>query len=160
MIFVSACDRFAARLDILRHEPWLAIENGSGIWQAPRRPHYKDPGEKMGLKIAIGLIAAATAVVCVDVSVAWADDTGLASIHKLRRERGRICMADHWHYGSSGTQSSKRAAQRAAMRSWQDFTALEYGSDWARYNRAGSRKINCSRAAAGWSCDVEARPCK
>lgn len=114
----------------------------------------------MGLKIAIGLIAAASAVVCVDVSAVWADDTGLASIHKLRRERGRICMADHWHYGSSGTHSNKRGAQRAAMRSWQDFTALEYGSDWARYHRAGSRKMKCSRAAAGWSCDVEARPCK
>jgi hypothetical protein len=113
----------------------------------------------MSRKFAMGMVAAATAVICLDVSAALADQTGLASMHAMRREHGKLCMTDHWHYGSSGTHSSKRAAQRAAMRSWQDFTDLEYGSDWARYSRASSRKLKCSRAAAGWSCDVEARPC-
>ena len=90
-----------------------------------------------------------------------ASDTGLATaIHSVRRERGRLCMTDHWHYGSSGTKSSKAAAQRAAIASWQDFTDLEYGSVWARFSRAGSRKIGCSPTGGGWTCDVEARPCK
>lgn len=114
----------------------------------------------MGLRVALGLVVAATAVACVGVPTTWADETGLASIHKLRRERGRICMADHWHYGSSGVQGSKAAAQRAAIRSWADFTDLEYGSTWARYGRAGSRKMTCSHSSGGWSCDVEGRPCK
>jgi hypothetical protein len=89
-----------------------------------------------------------------------ADDTGLASIHAMRREGGRLCMADHWHYGSSGVQRARASAQRAAIRSWQDFTALEYGSDWARFSRAGSRRVSCSPGSGGWNCDVEGRPCR
>lgn len=114
----------------------------------------------MSRKVAMGLVAAATAVLCADMSAAWADETGLASMHAWRREGGRTCMADHWHYGSSGQHSSKAAAQRAAIRSWQDFTDLEYGSNWARFSRAASRRVSCSRASTGWSCDVEARPCR
>ena len=90
-----------------------------------------------------------------------ATDTGLATaLHEVRREGGRLCMTDHWHYGSSGTEGSKAAAQRAAIRSWQDFTDLEYGSVWARFSRAASRKVGCSRSGGGWTCDVEARPCR
>lgn len=90
-----------------------------------------------------------------------ASETGLAtSLHAVRRERGRLCLVDHWHYGSSSGLSSKAAAQKAAIRSWQDFTDLEYGSAWARFSRAASRKMGCSRSSAGWSCDIEARPCK
>jgi hypothetical protein len=114
----------------------------------------------MGLKVALGLVVAATAVASVGVPAVFADETGLASIHAWRREGGRICMSDHWHFGSSGVQYSKRAAQRAAIRSWQDFTDLEYGSTWARYRRAAGRKMTCSPAVRGWSCDVQARPCK
>jgi hypothetical protein len=113
----------------------------------------------MSRKFAMGLVASVTAVICMDMSAVWADQTGLASMHAMRREGGKLCMTDHWHYGSSGAHGSKAAAQRAAIGSWQDFTNLEYGSDWARYYRAASRKVKCSRAAAGWNCDVEARPC-
>jgi hypothetical protein len=81
-------------------------------------------------------------------------------MHTWRREAGKTCMADHWHYGSSGSHSSRPAAQRAAIRSWQDFTQLEYGRAWAYFSRAQSRKVNCSRSNAGWSCDVEGRPCR
>lgn len=114
----------------------------------------------MGLRVTLGFVVAATAAACVVVPTALADVTGLASMHKLRREAGRLCMADHWHYGSSGVQSSKRAAQRTAIRSWQDFTDLEYGSTWARYSVARSKKMSCSASSSGWSCDVEARPCR
>ncbi len=114
----------------------------------------------MSLKVALRLIVAAAAVTAVGVPTTWADETGLASIHVLRREGGRICMADHFHYGSSGAQRSRGAAQRSAIRSWADFTDLEYGSSWARWGRAASRRMSCSPSAAGWNCDVSARPCK
>jgi hypothetical protein len=116
----------------------------------------------MGLKkVVLGMLAAAAAATSIEVPVATADDTGFATaLHAVRREHGKLCLSDHWHYGSSGSQRSKRLAQRAAIRSWQNFTALEYGSDWARYSRAGSRKMKCSRSSAGWNCDVEARACR
>jgi hypothetical protein len=106
------------------------------------------------------MVVAVLAVTSVEIPSASADETGLASMHAWRRERGRTCMVDHWHYGSSGSHSSKNAAQRAAIRSWQDFTDLEYGSHWARFSRAGSRKVSCSRSGGGWSCNVEGRPCR
>ena len=90
---------------------------------------------------------------------ALADQTGLAAMHSLRREGGRTCMADHFHSGSSSGKRSRAAAEAEAIRSWADFTALEYGSDWARYGKAASRSMRCKRSADGWGCDFEARPC-
>ena len=89
-----------------------------------------------------------------------AQDAGLAGMHTWRREGGRTCMADHWHYGSSGSQPTKAAAQRAAISSWQEFTNLEYGRAWARFSRAASKRVGCSQSGGGWSCDAEARPCR
>jgi hypothetical protein len=106
------------------------------------------------------LVAAVAAVTSVDVSSTSAAETGLATMHAWRRERGRICMSDHWHYGSSASHRTRAAAQRDAIRSWQDFTNLEYGSRWARFSRSASRRVGCSRSGGGWSCNVEARPCK
>ncbi|MFN3623117.1 MAG: hypothetical protein ACK4TP_03565 [Hyphomicrobium sp.] len=107
------------------------------------------------------LVLGAFVAAALSVPVNAASDTGLATaLHEVRREGGRLCMTDHWHYGSSGTEGSKAAAQRAAIRSWQDFTDLEYGSVWARFSRAASRKVGCSRRGGGWVCDVEARPCR
>ncbi len=37
---------------------------------------------------------------------------------------------------------------------------LEYGRAWARFSRAASKKIGCSRGGTGWTCDAEARPCR
>jgi len=114
----------------------------------------------MGPKAVLGLLVAVIATASIEVPASSAAETGLASMHALRREGGRLCMSDHWHYGSSGVQPSRASAQRAAIRSWQDFTDLEYGSSWARFGRAASRKMGCSRASSGWSCDAEARPCR
>jgi len=114
----------------------------------------------MGPKAVLGLLVAVIATASIEVPASSADDTGVASIHALRREGGRLCMSDHWHYGSSGSQPSRAIAQRAAIRSWQDFTDLEYGSDWARFGRSASRRMGCSRSGGGWSCDAEARPCR
>ena len=90
---------------------------------------------------------------------ALADQTGLAAMHDLRKEGGRTCMADHFHSGSSSGKRTRAAAEAEAIRSWADFTALEYGSDWARYGKAGSRSMRCKHSADGWGCDLEARPC-
>jgi hypothetical protein len=114
----------------------------------------------MGLKAALGLIVVVAAMTAVYVPPTSADQTGLASIHTLRREGGRLCMADHIHFGSSSAQRSRTAAQREAVKSWQDFTDLEYGSDWARFGRAASKRVGCSSGSGGWSCNVEARPCR
>jgi hypothetical protein len=113
----------------------------------------------MGFRVVLGLVAAATALAVMGAP-SWADQTGVASIHALRREGGRLCMADHWHFGSSGAQASRAAAQRLAIRSWAEFTDLEYGSDWARFGRAAGQRLKCSRSSAGWYCDAEARPCR
>ena len=114
----------------------------------------------MSRKVALGLVAIVVAATSFEISAASADQTGLASMHALRRERGRLCMADHWHYGSSGSERSRAAAQRAAIHSWQDFTDLEYGSDWARFSRAASHRLSCSRSGGSWSCNAEGRPCR
>ena len=50
-------------------------------------------------------------------------------------------MSDHFHSGSSSGQRTRAAATAEAVRSWADFTALEYGSDWARYGKAASRSM-------------------
>lgn len=113
----------------------------------------------MGLKVPLAFTAAVVAVSSFSVPV-WSDSTGFAGMHDLRREGGRLCMSDHWHYGTGGPQKTKSRAQRAAIRSWADFTAMEYGTDWARWGRAKSKKASCSRSSGGWDCSVEARPCR
>jgi hypothetical protein len=90
---------------------------------------------------------------------AWADDTGLASMHELRRERGRLCMSDHWHMGS-GEGRTRASARAAAIRSWAEFTDFEYGSAWAHFSLAASPSTRFTKAAGGWSADVDARPCR
>jgi hypothetical protein len=110
-------------------------------------------------KTMLALVLAAVAATTFAIP-ASAQESGLAAMHAMRRERGKLCMSDHWHYGSSGASSTKKAAQRAAIASWQDFTDLEYGRAWARFSRAASKKIGCSHNSAGWSCDAEARPCR
>jgi hypothetical protein len=91
---------------------------------------------------------------------ARADETGLASIHDWRREGGRICMSDHFHDGA-GNGETRKAAEAKAIASWVDFTVLEYGTDWGRYQLSGSKKMDCKeQGAKEWSCSVTSRPCK
>jgi hypothetical protein len=103
---------------------------------------------------------AAVAAVCAVSAPALADDTGFAYTHDLRREGGRTCFTDHYHYGS-GAGATKAVAQKEAIGSWASFTDFEYGSDWARFSRAASKGINCSRTGSGgFDCQIQARPCK
>lgn len=103
--------------------------------------------------------AVAFATFCA-ASVAMADETGFASSHDWRRERGMNCFVDHYHYGSSTLQPTRAKAERDAIKSWASFTDFEYGSDWARYSKAGSKKMSCKSGGGGWECNVEARPCR
>ena len=106
-----------------------------------------------------GLILCTFAILLLMPDQTASDDTGFASMHDLRKERGKLCMIGHFHHGSSSVQKSKRKAKREAIISWQDFTDFEYGSDWATFSRATEKGISCSRIG-GWSCDVQARPCR
>jgi hypothetical protein len=90
-----------------------------------------------------------------------ADDTGMAgALHDLRKARGKICMSDHFHYGTSSQKRKKRSARIEAIQDWRGFVALEYGSDWANFRRAASKSIACTKAGGMWTCKVEARPCR
>lgn len=102
---------------------------------------------------------AAAGVMLAAVAPAAADDTGFAYMHDLRKEGGRTCFTDHYHYGS-GSGPNKAAAQKAAIGSWASFTDFEYGSDWARFSRAASKRMTCSDGAGNVDCQLEARPCK
>lgn len=92
------------------------------------------------------------------------DAGGLAAIHKLHIEGNRLCMADHPHYGQTGTWPTLAAAKTSAVKSWSGFTRLEYGEEWADFAHAAAQKFDCSASSdsrgPGWTCNVEARPCK
>ena len=103
--------------------------------------------------------ATAAAVVAGLAIPAFADETGLASSHTLRKEGGKLCMADHYHSGS-GSGATKEAARRQAAASWSEFVDFEYGSNWARFGRAASVSVKYTKEQSGWSATIEARPCK
>lgn len=88
-----------------------------------------------------------------------ADDTGMASMHDWQKVGRKTCMKEHYHTGS-GEGRTKRDARRAAVVDWENFTAFEYGSDWARFKSAASRGIRYEKGPKGWTASVEARPCR
>lgn len=93
------------------------------------------------------------------LSPSFADDTGMATLHDLRREGGKLCQVGHYHYGN-GSGPTKKVAMSDAIASWSNFTALEYGSDWARFYRAANRAVSCTKSDSEVTCSVEARPCR
>ena len=86
--------------------------------------------------------------------------SGLAASHDMRREGGRLCFADHFHYGSSAGQSSRKSAQVAAVGSWASFVDFEYGPTWANFSKSSSKDVKCSTSPSGWGCEINARPCR
>jgi len=115
----------------------------------------------MATKLICGAAAVALLMLCPAAPV-FADDTGVATaLHDARRERGKLCLSSHFHDGYSSGQRSKKQAERVAITAWAEFTAFEYGTDWARWSRAASRGLSCSKDAAGsWGCHAQARPCR
>ncbi len=91
---------------------------------------------------------------------AAADSSGLAGMHDWRKEGGKTCFTDHWHYGNGDGMKTKQAAINAAIVSWQNFTDVEYGSDWAVFKQAASKSVGCTTSTGVWNCQVEARPCR
>ena len=116
---------------------------------------------KTSFAVLIAACALATSAHSAAAQKAGAAVTGLAAMHDMRREKGRLCFTDHFHHGSSAGQPSKAAAMKEAVASWGGFTALEYGNEWASFNKAGSKTAKCTQSTSGsWGCEIEARPCR
>ena len=93
------------------------------------------------------------------IAAAQSQETGIAEIHAWAKVGSKTCMLDHFHDGS-GSGRTRAQAERAAIRAWAEFTAWEYGSPWGRYAIAAGKKASCSPASGGWTCAVQARPCR
>lgn len=104
--------------------------------------------------------ALAAACFALTIPAAMADETGMAGIHDWVKVGRKTCFSDHSHVGSASGQKSQKVALRAAIDDWQGFTAFEYGTDWAYMKNAIKKTKSCERSGAGWSCTVEATPCK
>lgn len=115
---------------------------------------------RTSLAILIGTLVL-TSVTVVHPSGAYAQEDGaMVALHALRREGSSICMIDHFHHGYSAGHRSKKLAMREAVSGWRGFTAFEYGDHWASWRRAKTKRVSCDRSSGGWSCSIEARPCK
>lgn len=90
---------------------------------------------------------------------ALAQEEGLSGLHSKVRVGSKLCFADHSHAGFSSGERSRKAAEIAAIRNWQGFTAMEYGSAWGSYNLAVGKSMQCS-GGGSWSCSIDARPCR
>ena len=106
-----------------------------------------------------GAGSAAVAAALVLSGPASADNTGFDSIHGKVRVGNRVCFDGHSH-GGTGAGASRKLAEMQAVSSWYGYTAGEYGSDWANINKAIGKSMRCGQSSAGWSCDVEATPCR
>ena len=91
---------------------------------------------------------------------AAAQETGVAEIHSWVKVGRKTCMLDHYHDGN-GNGKTRALAQKAAISSWSEFTAWEYGAPWGRYSLAAGKTMNCSQSSPGmWNCHTQARPCR
>lgn len=104
-------------------------------------------------------LAILTAALAAGSIAARADNTGFDSIHSQVRINGKTCFADHAHSGS-GAGPNRKAAEAQAIKSWYDYTAGEYGSDWAHIGKAVKKSMTCSQNSSNWTCDVDATPCR
>ena len=94
------------------------------------------------------------------VPTARAEDTALVGLHELRWERGKLCMSEHAHVGSSSGLRTRKLALKEAKRDWAGFTAWEYGDAWGNFRIAGGKTGRCVKSRDGWACDVGARACR
>lgn len=110
---------------------------------------------RSSLLVAAGLFA-------FGVTSAAAQGLNLSGIHEHVRVKGKVCMKDHFHDGSSTNMPTRKAAETEAIRAWQDFTAWEYGRNWGNFRMAESKGVKCGGADRdrSWGCQVTARPCR
>lgn len=111
------------------------------------------------MRYGSGIVVCVAAVVGL-LGAGSASAQSLEFLHAHRQEGAKICMADHFHYGSSGGHATRQDAERAAISSWSGFTAWEYGDRWGSWRLAGSRKVSCTGQPGSFGCQVEARPCR
>lgn len=105
-------------------------------------------------------LAGVLAAVVLAPSIVHAQSSGgLDSMHEQRREAGRVCMSDHFHYGS-GAGRTKPIALADAISSWQSFTDFEYGGRWASWKRSASKEIKYASTPQGFAADISSRPCR
>jgi hypothetical protein len=104
-------------------------------------------------------IALASFAFVFGTTIASADDTGLENMHDIVKSGGHSCFASHTHMGQ-GDGATKPAAMAAAIKAWWEYTAGEYGSDWAHWGRSAAKKVTYTKADKGWTATVESRPCK
>jgi len=85
-------------------------------------------------------------------------------LHDKARVGSQICMTDHWHYGEGGPFKDRRVAERQAMKRWSEFTAMEYGAAWGRFESSAGRRIDCKTSSDGgttlYTCGAHGRPCR
>ncbi len=88
-------------------------------------------------------------------------ETGIAQIHEWKKVGKKTCIADHWHYGN-GDAADRAKALAAAVRNWEQFTDLDYGTVWGKYRLAEARTTKCEKAdqGPGWKCLVGGRACR
>ncbi len=58
------------------------------------------------------------------------------------------------------TQPSQGDAERMARQTWRTQVAHKYGSDYADWGKAKSRKVECEEIAKYFRCWAEAKPCR
>ena len=102
-----------------------------------------------------GLIVTATTSAAMSAGA----EEGLSGMHAKVRVGGKLCFADHSHAGNSAGHNSRKSAEAAAIRNWQDFTAWEYGLAWGSYSMAAGKSMQCS-GGGSWGCTIDARPCR
>ena len=76
---------------------------------------------------------------------------------------GELCRVlfqrPHMHSGRSGYVTDMATAQAEAMRSWQRFTAWEYGSAWADIALSRHQHFTCKPDSRfNWNCTFHAQP--
>lgn len=96
---------------------------------------------------------------------ATAAEAGLERLHRTVNVGSLVCFADHTHRGGSRPMPTRVEAYADAVRSWGALVKLEYGDDWAVFDRSAARQVTCHpahglRGEPAWSCRVASRPCR
>lgn len=72
----------------------------------------------------------------------------LSDIHEQARYGNSVCFVKHEHMGAGRTKEE-------AIDNWREWTAFEYGYEWADWSRARHRLVTCNAR-----CVVRATPCR
>ena len=87
--------------------------------------------------------------------------TAQQTLHDEQRVGKLSCMVDHYHFGSSKGQASRKAAEADAAASWENFVDFEYGGAYASWKASQGKSVDCANDGSGlWGCTVSSRPCR